>query len=109
MATPSASFVSPSLLPTNLKSKYWLPRSSPSSEARFLGVEWQFGWVARYELQFWINSYERKPEIQEAVMQLIFAEPRKHGMSPGFSPKSGPDAGPGADNILAEEIRQAGE
>lgn len=78
---------------------------APAPEARFLGVEWNYGWIARYELQFWISSYDKKPDIQEGVMETVFTELNKHGMAPGIGKKSAPGKLPFDDS----EILQAGE
>ena len=44
---------------------------TPEREVRFKGVNWEFGWVAEYEIQFWIDHYARKEEIVEGALSVI--------------------------------------
>jgi len=34
----------------------------PTQQVRFRSVEWEFGWVAKYELQFWIEEEKIFPK-----------------------------------------------
>ncbi len=53
---------------------------APDREVRFKGVIWEFGWVAEFEIQYWLDNYGRKEEIAEAALTCIWDELAKHGV-----------------------------
>lgn len=61
---------------------------APDREVRFKGVVWDFGWVAEFEVQYWLDNYGRKEEITEAALTCLWNELAMHGVR-----SSGYDAG----------------
>lgn len=57
---------------------------TPEREIRFKSIEFTFGlWIAKYEIQFWIDNYGRREEIEEKVLACVWHELRNHGVSTG--------------------------
>jgi len=77
---------------------------TPEREVRFKGVNWEFGWVAEYEIQFWIDQYARKEEIVEGALSVIWTALAQHGIKPCEESPDLVDERPGA-----VELSPAGE
>ncbi len=53
---------------------------APDREVRFKGVNWQFGWISEFEIQYWIDNYGRKEDIAETALSYIWAELEQNGI-----------------------------
>jgi len=53
---------------------------SPVPEVRFAGVTWNYGWIAEYELEFWINNYGEREVISEKVLEKMYDTLHEHGI-----------------------------
>ena len=63
--------------------------AAPEREVRFKGVNWDFGWIAEYEVQFWIDNYGGREQIAEGVLEKVYSALRRHNMSPMNRPING--------------------
>ena len=54
----------------------------PEREVRFKGIHWNLGWVAEYEIQFWIADYGPREEIAEGVLGQVYKSLRDNDMAP---------------------------
>ncbi|MGB1025252.1 MAG: mechanosensitive ion channel domain-containing protein, partial [Rhodospirillaceae bacterium] len=69
----------------------------PVANVRFIGLTFEYDWLALYEVQFWIKDYGNLEDIQEAVITHVLEVLQQHGVTPWTPPKdrSGILAGPG--------------
>jgi len=61
----------------------------PEREVRFKGVNWEFGWVSTFELQFWIDDYGSREDLYENVLEAAYGKLKENGIVPTVGvPKS---------------------
>lgn len=78
---------------------------APDREVRFKGVFWSYGWIAEFEVQYWLDNYGRKEEISESALTFIWGELEANGIHPSkntYAPLAGEEKST-AQMLLADQ------